>query len=208
MVSLTAVVERTNADAPLPWPVLPEGAPWDVRLTGAASEEEVGSVVLQLAQYNKIVVAGRTAEEILADVVAAESLVLPGGIAARDDTGREISPGCCAGLEEWREWLAFESTGMSPWMGHEPDPHLEREGDTVRLWSHAELAQGDYGEPFAFEMRLPEFRQAIAGVQDGLRAFLAVLGAWAQRHAPGAAVALTARFDRAFEVSAARDAGA
>jgi hypothetical protein len=136
-------------------------------------------------------------------LLAGETIVAPGGIAAREEVGgREITPGCCAGLEDWAQWLAFERTGESPWMGHAPDPWLERVGDTVRLWSHGDLKEGDYGDPFSIDIPLAEFRQRLGGVALDLRGFVRALREWAARHAPLHADALAARFERDFNVTA------
>ena len=134
-------------------------------------------------------------------MIGAESLILPGGIAVRDATNREITPGCCCGLEGWREWHLFEATGVSPWMGHDPDAHFEQAGDTVRLWSHGELSDG-LGDPFAIEMTSADFHRALEGAERELVEFLGALRAWAERCSPANVVAVVACFDRAFQITA------
>jgi hypothetical protein len=205
MVSFTPVVMRTIVETRPEWPVLGEEPPYLVRLTAEATDEEVGSLVWQLAQYNGIPVEDRMPADLIQAIATAPSIVLPGGVAVRDDTGREIVPGCCAGLEEWREWLAFELTGQTPWMGHEPDPWLEHAGDYIRVWSHGELSEGAKSSPYAVEVSLEEFRRALAGLQHDLGGFLRALRAWAERHAPEQADSLVARFDEAFEITAGQD---
>ena len=205
MVRFAPIVERTSVEAPPPWSVLGEGMPYRVRLSADMGAAEVGSVVWQLAQYNGVPVDGRSAREILQDIVRADSIALPGGVAVRDASGREILPGCCAGLEEWREWLAFEITGATPWMGHEPDPWLERVGDVVRVWSHGELSEAAIEPAFAIDVPVADFRRGLVDLRTDLEGFLGALGSWARRVSPAEADALVAKFDHAFEVSAGRD---
>jgi hypothetical protein len=204
MVSFTPVVERTSVGARPPWPVLGDAAAYLVPLSADATDTEVGSVVWQLAQYNSVPVEGLSTPEIVRASVTAKRVVLPGGILVRDATGREVPPGCCAGLEEWREWLAFEETGATPWMGHSPDAWLERVGDAVRIWSDGGMSDGAKESAFSIEVPIIDFRRGLTGVQHDLRGFLGALRRWAAGRVPAEAESLAARFDQAFEITGAR----
>jgi hypothetical protein len=203
MVSFTPVVERTSVGAKPPWPVLGYAAAYLVPLSADATDAEVGSVAWQLAQYNRVPIQGRPAPEIVRAIATAERVVLPGGILVRDATGREIAPGCCAGLEEWREWLAFEETGETPWMGHSPEAWLERVDDAVRVWSDGGMSEPT-GPPYAIEVRIVDFRRALTGVEHNLQGFLGALRRWAAGRVPEEAEALVACFDQAFEITGDR----
>ncbi len=205
MVHFRPVVEHPGVDDPPNWPVLTTLAPPFIGLGADTDARATGSVVSHLARYNLFKVTSDFEVEyvdlrgdptaILTQLVNAEHIVVSGGVAVIDaKAGREINPGCCAGLEEWHQWLDFERSGQSPWMGHEPDPWLERSGDRVRVWSHGDLAEGDYGEPFAIEVTIDEFRTGLHSVQRDLAAFSRVLHRWAQHHVPSIADQLTDRF--------------
>ena len=205
MVRFVPVVEHPGVDDPPNWPVLTTLAPAFIVLGADTEARATGSVVWHLARYNLLKLTPENEIEyadlridppsILTGLIKADHLAIPGGIAVMDTvTGREITPGCCAGLEEWQQWLEFERTGESPWMGHEPDPWLERTDDHVRVWSHGNLAEGDYGEPFAFDMTLDELRAGLESVSRDLVAFSKVLRRWAQEYAPFVADQLVDRF--------------
>ena len=98
-------------------------------LSGNMTEAEVGLVFAQLVNYNHLPRGGNT-KEILDSIINSSRLTLPGGIQVREVFGKVISPGCCCGLEGWRDWLRFLETGTSPWLGHSPTPWIER----VDIW--------------------------------------------------------------------------
>ncbi|MDX8054259.1 hypothetical protein SK571_33225 [Lentzea sp. BCCO 10_0798] len=53
------------------------------------------------------------------------SLPCPGGTEVRDTgAGVRVGPGCCAGLESWRE-RARLLDGEVPWLGHSPTSGVE-----------------------------------------------------------------------------------
>jgi hypothetical protein len=67
-------------------------------------------------------------------LLAEEFLTAAGGLQVRDSTvGTVVTPGCCAGLEDWHDW-AQVLTGDSPWLGHDPGPEVEFVGDDLRVW--------------------------------------------------------------------------
>ncbi|WP_156313234.1 hypothetical protein [Micromonospora sp. HK10] len=43
-----------------------------------------------------------------------------------------VTPGCCAGLEDWREWTSVLDGGQ-PWLGHDPGPEVEVRGALIRV---------------------------------------------------------------------------
>ncbi|MFI5756481.1 hypothetical protein [Streptomyces sp. NPDC051569] len=48
-------------------------------------------------------------------------------------TGITIAPGCCFGLENWRDWLVLMNAG-DPWLGHGTVTHVERLGTLIHVW--------------------------------------------------------------------------
>ena len=134
MVRLSAVVERPVEEKPPGWPAIDATAPGWIHLHAKSTPEEIAALVWQLAAYNRVRedapdAAGVESMAVWVDAIVAEdSLILPGGIGVFESEGRSILPGCCTGLEGWREWFAFAGGGESPWLGHDPWPGLVRSG--------------------------------------------------------------------------------
>jgi hypothetical protein len=128
MTKLEAVVECPSDLTPFPWRIITCHDQSFIRLWGGMSDEEVGTIIAQTILYNRIEIS-TDVPALLERIVRSENLVLPGGIRAIDDESQlTIEPGCCCGLETWREWLNFAEGGNSPWLGHDPDPWVERKG--------------------------------------------------------------------------------
>ncbi|GAA0914245.1 hypothetical protein [Virgisporangium aurantiacum] len=94
-ITMRAVLETpfTTPDA-APWPVatLEPGA-W-LTLDGTCGDPEAGLFAATVADYNNIPPG---------ELATAEHLIAPGGLILTDTT-TEIVPGCCCGLETWRDW--------------------------------------------------------------------------------------------------------
>jgi hypothetical protein len=114
----------------------------------------------------------------LREIIAAESLVLAGGIQAIFKE-KIISPSCCCGLEGWREWQDFLQTGETPWLGHDPSPWIDRVGDMIRIWSDGGL--GDSIEnTFKIEVTCTEFDRALEIVERDLLGFRLCMESWCE----------------------------
>ena len=107
---------------------------------------------------------------------------IPGGFAAVDQ-GKLIGPSCCCGLETWQEWLDVLTTRRSPWMGHDPAPFVEVQGDWVSIWADGGLGGSDRGgSPIAFSPS--GFEKALQQAARDLSEFEAPLRKWLGFHAP------------------------
>lgn len=190
--SLTPVVELPlQAKADFWWPL----PPWPARiaLSARCSDDEVGLVLLQLAQYN-----ADAPENLLLPVQLSDTeddLIVPGGLLVRSGP-REIWPSCCCGLEHWPEWESLLAGGKSPWLGHAPSPWVERSGDAYTLWPDGDLQQGlRDGEPIVFDGE--ELAAQLGEVRTALDGFVVRIAEVAAKHGPWS-TALAQRFARAF----------
>lgn len=107
-----------------------------------------------------------------------------------------VEPGCCSGLETWRDWLeVLDGTGCC-YFGHDPSSMAERAGDSVRLTLDA------YGEEDSPVIELPvdQLRTLVTGAQRDLQDFLNLAGSWAEQHLPAHAAAVTAALARALDL--------
>lgn len=201
LIQMQAVVESPYyADEFLcPWPI-PEFKPLAmIRLWGEMTYPEIGLVFAQLARYNQIELANNK-QTVLEEILKTESLVLPGGIQIVS-AEKVIPPSCCCGLETWREWIDFLQTGHSPWLGHDPSPWVERQGNIIRIWSDGGIAPTQ--DAFHIDVSQPEFEKALMGVERELKAFLLAIERWAQNISFAEPNQLFQKFDQCFKIGKA-----
>lgn len=164
-----------------------------IRLSGKMTDREIGLVFAQLINYNNLEHGGDT-NNLLHQVIQAETLVLPGGLQARS-ADKVINPSCCCGLERWRDWLRFLKTGGSPWLGHDPSPWVEKVGGLIRVWSDKKA------KAFHIDFEPSKFEAELSKVQQDLSEFLARIEAWAGRVKFSEPNKLSRKFDECFNVS-------
>lgn len=115
-------------------------------------------------------------------LLAQELLIFAGGLRVCDtSTGMAIVPGCCAGLEDWRD-LTQAITGGSPWLGHDPGPEVEVVGDDLRVWQDG--GPNRHRGPWAglhLDMPRSALPERLMRAQQDLVGFLAALTAWTER---------------------------
>lgn len=182
------------------WPVA-EFEPFGfLPLSGGLSPAEVGAAVMCIADYNTTDPDGETPPEpaaaldwFLRGLLTNEALIAAGGLRVTDRaTGATFQPGCCDGLEEWRDWHRFVEDGGLLGFGHPPvSPIAEHFGDTVRLTVNAELSDSP-----VIELRVTELRDLLTGVERDLADFLALAADWSSRNLPGHSAPVTAALAR------------
>ncbi|MEU8777313.1 hypothetical protein [Streptomyces sp. NPDC048606] len=168
------------------WPVA-EIQPFGfLPLSGELSPAEVGTAVMRIAGCNDIDPDGdrppRPADALgsfLHGLMTFDCLFAAGGLWVTDhSTGVSFLPGCCDGLEDWRDWHRLVNDGSPLGFGHDPvSPLAERFGDTVRLTVNAEQRRSP-----VIELSVAELRHLLAGVERDLVDFLALAAEWASGH--------------------------
>ncbi|MGW3352627.1 hypothetical protein ACWDA3_55850 [Nonomuraea rubra] len=190
------------------WPVAgpPEGGV--VVLSGQMSPAEVGTAMAVIFRYGDLPAAPvndlhRLLDRHLAD---AEALIAPGGLRVRDTaTQAEILPGCCCGLENWREWRSL-LRGEPIWLGHSPGTELEFVGGVVRL--RQESGPGSLpASQHEVEIRLDDFPALLATAHLQLKGFLGLVRRWASETSPRAADRLVAILGENFDINAPLELG-
>ncbi|MEH1122879.1 hypothetical protein [Micromonospora sp. CPCC 206061] len=156
---LIPVLEVGSAGLAAPWPmadnrsmpslpgrssVVPDRL---LPLSGALDRDELGLAVAVMVEYAggdalKAADAPSVLAAFVESIPEAEALAVPGGLALVDaGAGIRIEPGCCFGLESWREWARVPA-GESPWLGHSPDPWIEHRPDgTLRVWAGSDTVK-------------------------------------------------------------------
>lgn len=204
VVSLQAVVEVSAIDARVvSWPMSSRTPGSWMVLDAGCGDEQVGLFVAVLA--GRIDVPATAVMGEVVDVLLAEEfLITAGGLRVRDeDTGTAVVPGCCAGLEGWRDWLEV-CAGASPWLGHDPDPEVEAVGDLLRVWQNG--GPNRHHGPWAgihVDLRRAALPHLLREVRQDLVDFLAAIASWAGRGGLGRrGDALVEAVDHSFSISA------
>ncbi|MFE6749967.1 hypothetical protein ACFVGM_29240 [Kitasatospora purpeofusca] len=187
------------------WPVA-EVDPY-LTLHGRLTPAEVGTAVMRIVGFNDLDPEPserprrpprprEPLDSFLHGLLTFDSLYAAGGLRVTDSvTGITFLPGCCSGIDEWRDWFDALDGGGATWFGHDPVAQVERVGDTVRLLVDAELADGP-----VIELPATEARHLLAGVERDLTAFHALAAEWAAHHLPDHAGPVTAALAEALDL--------
>lgn len=160
-------------------------------LSGRMSPREVRTALAAIAEYGE---EEEVSPEMLHAVLDQKLIIMAGGLEVRDtETGVDIKPGCCAGLEDWRDWQELLD-GQVPWLGHSPEPGVELLADVVRLSQAA-----DRPDAPTCEILIADLPRHLEGVRQDLLGFLELVRRWAPH---GLGERLAARFDEDFHISA------
>lgn len=203
------VLEIFAADDFTLWPVGELQPPGYLVLNGDMTPAEVGMAVMRIADCNDF----EPDEEhgpcptdplgaFLHGLLTMPDLIAAGGLRVTDSaTGSVfVEPGCCGGLEAWREWLeVLDGSGCSSF-GHGPSSMAERVGEYVRLTFDADAKDCS---PM-IELPVDEVRTLVTGAQQDLRNFLSFAGNWATNHLPAHAIAVTTALARALDLELTR----
>jgi hypothetical protein len=146
-------------------------------LFSGTTVEEIGSLILTACSYNSHLEVQPSAIDTL-NAFVAEDFILPGGLRFSEDEQVRIVPGCCCGLENWREWLDVPS-GNIVWAGHDPSPAVEFVDGGIRVWQDEKADGVDF-----IDFGVDEMRVSLEKVEADLKGFVVGLGRWADFMAP------------------------
>ncbi|MEU9398242.1 hypothetical protein [Streptomyces sp. SID4985] len=206
MIVLQPVLETCATDGFDLWPVAECGAYGFLPLGGALSHVEVGTAVMCIAACNNVDLEGEGRPKpptdplgnFLHGLLTMDDLFAAGGLRVTDTaTGIVLSPGCCNGLDERRDWLAvIDGDGWASF-GHDPSPLAERTGDVARLTVDAEQQDSP-----VIELPITDLRRLLADAERDLAAFHRLAIGWAALHVPDYAVPVCAALARALDLPA------
>ncbi|MFE5142946.1 hypothetical protein ACFRDV_35740 [Streptomyces fagopyri] len=193
---VNAVLETPDTVDSSFWPVADLPPHQFMALSGRMSPLEVGTSLAMLVDSNSQ--PGdedrppTDAGEAIRHLLKVDKVIARGGLRVHDTrTNVTVRPGCCCGLEDWREWLDV-ANGETLWLGHDPSPRLEYGGETVQLWPDGGAAQETPSGP-PIEIMVADLSSILQIVHEELRGFLSVTKQWARSHVPTLAEDLVAR---------------
>ncbi|ROQ78011.1 hypothetical protein OG322_38245 [Streptomyces sp. NBC_01260] len=197
---MDAVVETYDAVDFALWPTAPPRADRLLALSGRMSPPEVGTAMAVLTSCghddaDDSAPDSEAGVRRVQDLLGVDLVIAPGGILLRDTAADvAIAPGCCFGLENWRDWLGLMA-GEEIWLGHGTATHIEHLESLVRLWP-------DTAPPARAPIELPlaELPDLLQSVHDKLNGFLDLAGQWAARYALASAPALIAKLDEDLDI--------
>ncbi|MEV4016898.1 hypothetical protein AB0J35_41035 [Nonomuraea angiospora] len=206
VILMDAVLETYGTADFTAWPVAEPPQDGILALSGQMSPAEVGTAMAVVFSYAGIPTAPISDLHHLLDrhLAEAETLLAPGGLRVRDTaTNAEILPGCCCGLESWREWRDVLRK-QHIWLGHDPDTGLEYIAGAVRLKQEPRSPLSPMHE---VEIRLDDLPALLTTVHLRLQGFLGLVGRWASETTPRAADRLVTVFDENFEITGPLELG-
>ncbi|MFB6720700.1 hypothetical protein ACFCV3_11085 [Kribbella sp. NPDC056345] len=201
MIVMQPVLELTSSDGFDLWPVAATAPYGWFALSGNLTPAEVGTAVWCIADYSDDPEdTARPADPLdgfLHGLLTVDLPIVAGGLRVVDEsTGTTFVPGCCDGLEDWREWRQLLSPGGLIAYGHPPvSPLAERIGDTILLTADTEQADSP-----TLELTDADLARMLAEVEGDLTDFLALVVAWAPQHLPGREAAVTAAIAQALDL--------
>ncbi|MFI6601417.1 hypothetical protein ACIBHX_34650 [Nonomuraea sp. NPDC050536] len=208
VIVIDAVLETGATTGFTAWPVAEPAKDRFLALSGQMSQAEVGTAMAVIFRYGDIPTAPISDLHDLLDrhLAEAEALLAPGGLRVRDATANaEILPGCCCGLESWREWRNVLHK-KDIWLGHDPGTDLEYLAGVVRLQQESD-PRALHSPNHEVEIHLDDLPALLATVHLRLQGFLGLVHQWASETTPRAADRLVAILDENFEISSPLELG-
>ncbi|MFI0446900.1 hypothetical protein [Actinomadura sp. 6N118] len=201
-VIIADVVLETYFDAAqfTGWPIAQPSSDHILVLSGQMSRAEVGTAMAVLFDYTGVPAEPLAELHHLMDrhLVEAETLGLPGGLRLRDTVTRaQIVPGCCCGVEEWRDWREILYGDDEIWLGHGLGTTVQIENGVVRLH---QIPLPEY-PLHTLEIELGELAVLLASVHRRLQGFLGLVGEWAGQVSPEAADRLVEILDENLQIT-------
>ena len=205
MVTLTPVLERWSAHCPF-WPATQPD--FYLPVPRIPTSQQVGTVLWTLIGRSVTADDLSTTATDAADAIEKyltrdDGDFAPGGLRVTDDDVL-IDPGCCIGLDEWRDWLRVIGGEVID-LGHDPDPLIEHRGPLVRVWKDGtQTPSGAVPDPDGAHLDIPRHAlpELLGAVQQDLAGFLTALHPWALGIRADLADPLTAAVDRRLQISA------
>ena len=165
-----------------------------VPLTSSTSHDLILNFFKVLTRYNLGVDVPSNIQEALNLMIAHEdNFIAPGGLIARENTFI-LFPGCCCGLEAWREWGQLHQGANSPWLGHDPDPWIDISNEIPILHN------GNSAAPKQLKTTYEDIKSAFEKSEKELEAFTKNFESYLRRQELGKVDVFIRKFRNSFYV--------
>lgn len=202
MITIEAVLENFDTLEFTAWPIAEPSGDHFLVLSGHMTPAEVGTAMALLISNIEVPAEPLTELHHRLDrhLDEAEALVLAGGLRLRDTKAQaEVVPGCCCGLEDWRDWTKILHEQDDIWLGHDPETIVEITDGTVRLHQEMHTSSPDHPRP-TLALDLSDLPALLSCAHQQLQGFLALVGQWAGQFSPEAADRLVEILDENFHI--------
>lgn len=198
MLRLDPVIAVRALDGFRLWPIAAVEPEWMV-LDGSLDGPQIGTAVAVIAAYNSHSQAepgdAKSPKGFLRDLLKTDSPIAEGGLRLTDTTtGAVVVPGCCFGLESWREWYGAVKDER-PWLGHDPWPTATRSGSELVV-----TADNDAQGSAVIVAPAEELLRLWATVERHLVEFHRAAARWAAAQIPGQARAVSHTLARVLDL--------
>lgn len=169
-----------------------------VPLTGSLSETEIARFLHSIATYAGHDSHPEDEAALLSWLAESGERVLPGGLLALRN-GVEIEPGCCCGLEDWRQWFWVAEGNDRVTFGHDPLVWFERSGASITI--HASVGNEDNkAAPYtSIVASQEELHRALLEASSAAEACQAAIGRYLQPRDPTLSLGVLENLNRWFE---------
>jgi len=141
-------------------------------LHGEMSEAAMLQFLIALSRYGDRDFTSTEPTEIVARLMRREDAVIGGGLVAVKGDYR-LFPGCCCGLESWRDWQGLRPLSQNAvWLGHDPNAWVDSTGPKAVL--HNDQSKGLE----ALEVDYAEIEAAAHQAGIDLEEFMLALELW------------------------------
>ncbi|MEV4367722.1 hypothetical protein AB0J71_11680 [Nonomuraea sp. NPDC049637] len=197
MVIIEVVLETHDAVDFTAWPITEPSNDRLLALSGRMSIADVGTAMAVIFSYSGLPIthaAELTEAQLRQHLAETGGLIAPGGLRFRDTTTDvDVPPGCCFGLENWRDWWEV-ARGREPWLGHDPTPYITHVGHVIQLRQHVD-------DPPSIEITRDQLAGLLTTAQQHFSGFLDLARQWATITTPGPADRLVAALDQHFAIT-------
>ena len=134
-----------------------------IEMTGDSTNNDVALFVGSFLAFSNSCFGSQFIDSLFKE----EELALVGGLLF-EQNDLKISASCCADFQDWIIVVEDIKRKVSPWMGHDPDPWFEFEGDKIILWSD-EVEREDI---YSIQLTQQEFEQQLNIAKQELQFFI------------------------------------
>jgi hypothetical protein len=206
VIVMQPVLEIYASDGFALWPIAEVESFGYLPLSAGLGPAEIGTAIMSIAGCNDVDPEQdgrppRPADPLgsfLHGLSTFDDLFAAGGMRVVDGS-QDVTfvPGCCNGLEDWRDWHEVVDGSGRASFGHDPDPVAERLGDTVRLTVDAERS-----DSAVIDLSVTELRRLVEDAERDLTDFHAAAAGWVSRYLPDHFATVTAALARALALPA------